>query len=99
MGWRVIVVPTQQASDAKWPKGVPIGGGFRTDSGILMILTPGGWANLANHQIGGEGPTLTVAPSIQVSRREGVTYHGHIQNGVLTDDCDGRTFPQHPGNT
>jgi hypothetical protein len=34
-------------------------------------------------------PVLTAAPSILV---EG--YHGFLQNGVLTDDLDGRSYPE-----
>lgn len=36
----------------------------------------------------GEPPLLTLTPSINVA---GV-YHGFIQNGVITDDCEGRKF-------
>lgn len=40
----------------------------------------------------GNVPDLTVAPSINAVG----TYHGFLQNGVLTDDCDGRQFPNFP---
>jgi len=43
----------------------------------------GGWA------VTGEPPGLTLAPSINI----GGSYHGWIQGGVITDDCDGRKFP------
>jgi len=43
----------------------------------------GGWT------VTGTAPLITVSPSINVV---GV-YHGFIQNGVLTDDCEGRTYP------
>lgn len=33
--------------------------------------------------------TLTVSPSINIKG----SYHGFIQNGVVTDDCEGRKFP------
>lgn len=39
----------------------------------------------------GEAPALTVSPSILVRGRS--TYHGFLQNGVLSDDCEGRRFP------
>lgn len=42
----------------------------------------GGWT------VTGELPTITVTPSINAVGR----YHGWVQNGVLTDDCEGRTF-------
>lgn len=36
----------------------------------------------------GEWPNITVTPSINSVGR----YHGWIQNGVITDDCEGRKF-------
>lgn len=49
-------------------------------------LQPDGWV------VTGAPPDLTVAPSINAQG----TYHGFLQNGVLTDDCEGRQFPHHP---
>lgn len=40
----------------------------------------------------GTPPLITVSPSINIVGR----YHGLIQNGVITDDCEGRTFPSAP---
>ena len=37
----------------------------------------------------GSVPNLTITPSINCP---GV-YHGFIQNGIITEDCEGRTFP------
>lgn len=37
----------------------------------------------------GEGAAITLTPSINI----GGLYHGWIQNGVISDDCEGRTFP------
>ena len=37
----------------------------------------------------GEAPNITLSPSINIVGR----YHGWIQNGVITDDCEGRQFP------
>lgn len=34
--------------------------------------------------------TLTARPSIDIN--SGLRYHGWLTNGVLTDDCEGRTF-------
>jgi hypothetical protein len=42
----------------------------------------GGW------QVQGEAPNITVTPSINI----GGSYHGWLQNGVISDDCEGRTF-------
>jgi hypothetical protein len=42
-----------------------------------------GWA------VTGEAPNITVSPSINLI---GI-YHGFLQNGVLSDDCEGRTYP------
>jgi hypothetical protein len=36
----------------------------------------------------GNAPQVTASPSILVPR-----YHGFLQNGVLTPDLDGRTYP------
>lgn len=38
----------------------------------------------------GEPPTITVSPSINI----GGIYHGYIQGGVITDDCEGRQFDE-----
>lgn len=40
-------------------------------------------------EVTGEPPKITVHPSIHIIGR----YHGWIRDGVITDDCDGRTFP------
>lgn len=42
----------------------------------------GGW------QVSGEPPVITVTPSINLVGY----YHGWIRDGVITDDCEGRTF-------
>lgn len=38
--------------------------------------------------VSGEWPNVTVTPSINAPGQ----YHGFIQDGVLTDDCEGRTY-------
>jgi hypothetical protein len=68
----------------------PIGTGCRVGD-TIWVETPGGTANLANHQISGEGNNITVKPSILVTGHERI-YHGFIENGILTDDCDGRVY-------
>jgi hypothetical protein len=37
----------------------------------------------------GTPPNVTASPSINYEGE----YHGWLQNGVLTDDCEGRVFP------
>ena len=65
----------------------------------LMVRLPGGIdfcldsrADCPGGEVGwtvtGEPPHITVSPSINVMR----TYHGFIRQGVITDDCEGRTF-------
>lgn len=43
---------------------------------------PNGW------RVEGEPPALLISPSINI---EGV-YHGYLQNGVISDDCEGRKY-------
>jgi hypothetical protein len=42
----------------------------------------GGW------QVTGDAPAITVSPSINI----GGSYHGWLQSGVISDDCEGRKF-------
>lgn len=44
----------------------------------------GGWT------VAGEAPNITITPSINI----GGTYHGFLQNGIITDDVDGRVFDE-----
>lgn len=45
----------------------------------------------------GEPPFLTCTPSIAMtSSNHQYGWHGWLQNGVLTDDCEGRTYPPQP---
>ena len=44
----------------------------------------GGWT------VTGEAPLITVHPSINI----GGMYHGWLQNGVLSEDCEGRTYDE-----
>jgi hypothetical protein len=53
---------------------------MRTTSG--GVPGPGGW------KVTGEVPLVTLSPSVNIV---GV-YHGWIQNGVISDDCEGRKF-------
>jgi hypothetical protein len=41
-----------------------------------------GWA------ISGEPPRLTLSPSVNLAS----SYHGHLQNGTITDDLEGRRY-------
>lgn len=36
----------------------------------------------------GETPDITLSPSINCVG----SYHGYIRNGIITDDCEGRTY-------
>lgn len=38
--------------------------------------------------VSGEPPLITVSPSINI----GGTYHGWIQAGMISDDCEGRRY-------
>jgi hypothetical protein len=42
----------------------------------------GGW------KVSGDAPHITVEPSINM---QGI-YHGYLQQGIITDDCEGRQF-------
>lgn len=44
----------------------------------------GGW------RVIGEAPAVTVSPSINI----GGLYHGWLHLGVLSDDCEGRTYTE-----
>jgi len=44
----------------------------------------GGWT------VTGEAPNITVQPSINI----GGAYHGWLQNGVISDDCEGRKYDE-----
>ena len=45
----------------------------------------GGW------QVTGVEPNITLASSIHLDRQ----YHGYIQNGIISDDLDGRTYNEY----
>lgn len=47
--------------------------------------TYGGWT------VTGEAPLITVSPSINVAG----AYHGFLQNGVISDDVEGRLYDAH----
>lgn len=44
----------------------------------------------AGWKVTGDAPQVTLTPSINVMG----AYHGWITDGVITDDCEGRTFPE-----
>lgn len=64
---------------------------------IMVCLPSRSWwlidqridGNESGWTITGEAPNLTAHPSIN---HVGL-YHGWLQNGVLTDDVEGRTYP------
>lgn len=49
----------------------------------LQDQRPQGWT------VSGELPHISTTPSINVIGR----YHGWVTDGILTDDCEGRTYP------
>lgn len=53
---------------------------FRSENGDTLYY--GGWS------VTGDAPNITMYPSINLS---GI-YHGFLQNGVLSDDCEGRKY-------
>jgi hypothetical protein len=64
---------------------------------VIFITLPGGaeWCpDLTSSESGqgwtvtGELPAITVSPSVHQLGR----YHGFVQNGVLTDDLEGRSY-------
>lgn len=61
-------------------------GHFCIDSVTMNDGVPGdsGWA------VCGDPPNVTLAPSVNIKGG----WHGFIQNGVISDDCEGRTFPE-----
>lgn len=46
------------------------------------IVYYGGWT------VTGDAPNITMTPSINIIG----SYHGFLQNGVITDDCEGRRY-------
>jgi hypothetical protein len=44
----------------------------------------GGWT------VAGEAPNITVSPSINI----GGSYHGFLQNGIISDDVEGRVYAE-----
>ncbi len=48
-----------------------------------------GWnVTIVGELVDGQKPDVTITPSINCTD----SYHGHVTNGVITDDVDGRTF-------
>lgn len=68
---------------------LPAPGGGRVDWCVDGPAWKGGQPYGDGWDVSGEPPLITVAPSINIV---GV-YHGYIQNGVITDDCEGRRYP------
>lgn len=64
----------------------PDGNQFCVDAGFR---DGSGW------DVRGDVSNLTVTPSIRHFDAPGRPgYHGYITNGVITDDCEGKRFPQ-----
>lgn len=88
--WRYL---SRQYKEAWFGKRPPIivqlpsgqmGFGFCIDEGARNngVWSTEGWT------VTGELPNITVSPSINCIG----AYHGFIQNGTLTDDCEGRKY-------
>lgn len=58
---------------------------------IDMCTMEGGIPHPQRHgwTVTGEPPNVTLSPSINIKGY----YHGFIQGGVITEDCEGRKFP------
>lgn len=64
---------------------------FCVDGACWRTPTPGGKIEYyGGWQVIGEAPLITLAPSINLVG----SYHGFLQNGVISDDCEGRRFDQ-----
>jgi hypothetical protein len=63
-----------------------------TGPGGVLFWIDMGFSDGTGWEVSGEAPTLTLTPSINYEHG----YHGYIKNGVITDDCEGRTYPQFP---
>ena len=91
--WAVRDLPPGAMYDSWWgPEKGPNG-----EPWWVLVLPPGGhntwdiYGPASNSKTGwtitGTAPKLTASPSILVPR-----YHGWLRDGVLTDDCEGRTY-------
>lgn len=82
---------------------------WRADNGDWLVCLPnGGTVNItakfpdgSSWTVTGEAPNFTVSPSIrcfEIVHADGVMWrqgwHGWLQDGVLSDDCEGRTYPE-----
>ncbi len=66
----------------------------RLPNRLNFIIDGAASAQTSGWTVTGEAPNITVSPSINCNRfdpRGG--YHGWLQNGVLSDDLEGRTYP------
>jgi hypothetical protein len=72
------------------PDSTPAGSPFIIDRGATDDPTNRGWlVTIVGELMDGQTPDITLEPSINCVGY----YHGYIRNGVITDDCDGRKFP------
>jgi hypothetical protein len=61
---------------------------IRLPDGHIWCIDQKSTNSLEGWQISGEVPNLTASPSILSPG-----YHGWLQNGVLSDDLEGRAYP------
>ena len=78
---------------------IPPGACRLGDSGSWYIRMPHGddfspTLNYGGHRwsMVGTPPAISISPSINCVG----SYHGHVKDGILTDDSEGRKFPQFP---
>lgn len=60
-------------------------------SRILFVVDGKCWKDGVHYSgwsVSGVAPNITMAPSINIVG----SYHGFLQNGVISDDCEGRKF-------
>jgi hypothetical protein len=98
MTWLCSIV--QSHRDAKQPGHI-----WQAQNGHWLVLLPNGGVHDINGiseqgspwLVIGQAPNLTVSPSIDykikgTDKPNIKGWHGYIQNGVISDDCEGRTY-------
>lgn len=86
--WATKRPPLMVALPHKWPDGQVGYTLFMIDSPASDDPTKKGWSVQHGELRHGQQPDITLSPSINIVGH----YHGWIRNGVITDDCEGRTF-------
>lgn len=95
--YRNSVAATRKPLVVKLPTN-PYDNAADADIGGVLFWVDQGFSDGSGWQVSGEAPNLTLSPSVNMiggNHRQG-SYHGWIKNGVISDDCEGRTYPQFP---